>query len=71
LILHELQCSWKQIVLRDLYSWRTPALAEGQPNPVVLKVVDIDRHGSIAPSKRSINSHGVEWGSLNGKGVDE
>jgi len=31
---------------------------------VVLKVVDIDSQGSI-------NSHGVEWGSLNGQGVNE
>jgi len=35
--------------------------------PVVLKVVDIDPQGSIGPSKGSINSHGVEWGSLNGQ----
>jgi len=35
---------------------------------VVLKVVDIDPQGSIGPSKGSINSHGVEWGSLNGQG---
>jgi len=34
--------------------------------PVVLKVVDIDPQGSIGPCKGSINSHGVEWGSLNG-----
>jgi len=34
--------------------------------PVVLKVVDIDPQGSIRQSKGSINSHGVEWGSLNG-----
>ena len=38
---------------------------------VVLKVVDIDPHGSIGPSKRSINSQGVEWGSMNGQGVNE
>jgi len=36
--------------------------------PVVLEVVDIDPQGSIGPSKGSINSHGVEWGSLNGQG---
>jgi len=30
-----------------------------------LKVVDIDPQGSIGPSNGSINSHGVEWGSLN------
>ena len=40
-------------------------------NPVVLRVVDIDPQGSIGPSKGSINSHGVEWGSLNGQGVNE
>jgi len=39
--------------------------------PVVLKVVDIDPQGSIGPSKGSINSHGVDWGSLNGQGVNE
>ena len=39
--------------------------------PVVLKVVDIDPQGSVGPSKGSINSHGVEWGSLNGQGVNE
>jgi len=33
---------------------------------MVVKVVDIDAQGSIGPSKGSINSHGVEWGSLNG-----
>jgi len=33
--------------------------------PVVLKVVDIDPQGSIGPS------NGVEWGSLNGQGVNE
>jgi len=38
---------------------------------VVLKVVDIDPQGSIGPPKGSINSHGVEWGSLNGQGVNE
>jgi len=35
---------------------------------VVLKVVDIEPQGSIGPSKGLINSHGVEWGSLNGQG---
>jgi len=35
---------------------------------VVLKVVDMDPQGSIGQSKRSVNSHGVEWGSLNGQG---
>jgi len=39
--------------------------------PMVLKVVDIDPQGSVGPSKGSINSHGVEWGSLNGLGVNE
>jgi len=38
---------------------------------VVLKVVDIDPQGSIGRSKGSINSHGVEWGSLNGQDVSE
>jgi len=38
---------------------------------VFLKVVDIDPQGSIGPSKGPINSHGVEWGSLNGQGVNE
>jgi len=38
---------------------------------VVLKVIDIEPQGSIAPSKGSIKSHGVEWGSLNGQGVNE
>jgi len=33
-------------------------------NSVVLKVVDIDPQGSIGPSTGSINSHGVEWGSV-------
>ena len=33
---------------------------------MVLKVVDIDPQGSIGPSKGLINSHGAEWGSLNG-----
>jgi len=33
------------------------------PKTVVLKVVDIDPQGSIGPSKGSINSHVVEWGS--------
>jgi len=37
--------------------------------PVVLKVVD--PQGSIGPSKGSINSEGVRWGSLNGQGVNE
>jgi len=37
-----------------------------QDRPVVLKVVDIYPQGSIGPSKESINSHKVEWGSLNG-----
>jgi len=32
---------------------------------VVLKVVDIDPKGSVGPSKGSINTHGVEWGSIN------
>jgi len=36
---------------------------------VVLKVIDIDPQGSNGPSKRSINSHGVEWRSLNGPQV--
>jgi len=27
--------------------------------------------GSIGPSKGLINSHGVEWRSLNGQGVNE
>jgi len=39
--------------------------------PMVLKVGDIDPQGSVGPSKESINSHGVEWGSLNGQGVNE
>ena len=34
--------------------------------PVVLEVVDFDPQGSIGPSKRSINSPRLEWGSLNG-----
>jgi len=38
---------------------------------VVLKVADIDPQGSIRPSKGLINSHGVEWGSLHGQGVNE
>ena len=46
----------------------TPALCY---RPVVLKLVDIDPQGLIGPSKRSINSHGVEWGSVNGQGVNE
>jgi len=33
---------------------------------MVFKVVDIDPQGSIGPYKGSINSYGVEWGSLNG-----
>jgi len=40
-------------------------------NAVVLKVVDIDPQGSIGPSKGLIDSHGVEWRSLNGQGVNE
>jgi len=40
----------------------------GNARPVVHKVVDIDPQGSIGPSKASINSQGVEWGSLNGQG---
>jgi len=40
-------------------------------SPVVLKVVDIDSQGSIGPSKGSVNSRGVEWGSLNGQEVNE
>jgi len=35
--------------------------------PVALKVFDIDPQGSIGPSKVSINSQRVEWGSLNGQ----
>jgi len=42
-----------------------------QSKPVVVKVVDIHPQGSVGPSKGSINSHGVEWGSLNGQGVNE
>jgi len=38
---------------------------------VVLKVGDIDLEGSTGPPKGLINSHGVEWGSLNGQGVNE
>jgi len=38
---------------------------------VVLKVVDIEPQGSIGLSKGSINSHGIEWGSPNGQGVNE
>jgi len=38
---------------------------------VVLKVVDIDPQASTGPAKGLINSHGVEWGSLNGQGVNE
>jgi len=37
----------------------------------VLKVVDIDPQGSTGPSKGSINRKGIEWGSLNGQGVNE
>jgi len=47
----------------------SPILHDTAPSlftPVVLKVVDIEPQGSIGPSKGSINSHGVEWGSLNG-----
>ena len=43
----------------------------GLSKPVVLKVVDIDPHGSIGQSKGLINSHGIEWGSLNGQGANE
>jgi len=39
--------------------------------PVVLIVVDIDPQGSIGLSKGSINSQGVEWGSMNGEGFNE
>jgi len=42
-----------------------------QSRAVVHKVVDIDPHVSTGPSKGSINNHGVEWGSLNGQGVNE
>jgi len=38
---------------------------------VVLKVLDIDPQGSIGPPKGSINSQGVEWGSLSGQGGNE
>jgi len=38
---------------------------------VVLKVVNIDLQGSIGPYKGSINSKGVEWGPMNGQGVNE
>jgi len=31
-------------------------------------MVDIDSHGSIGQSNGSVNSHRVEWGSLNGQG---
>jgi len=41
------------------------ALIHGYFKEVVLKVVDIDPQGSNGQSKGSINSHGVEWGSLN------
>ena len=39
--------------------------------PVVLKVVDIGPKGSIGPSKGTINSHGLEWRSMNGQGFNE
>jgi len=39
--------------------------------PVVLTVVDIDPQRSVGPSKGSISSHVIEWGSLNGQGVNE
>jgi len=42
-----------------------------QSQAVILKVVDIDPQGSNGPSKRSVNSQGVEWGALNGQGVNE
>jgi len=45
-----------------------PFLTVARPKPVVLKVVDIDFQGSIGPSNGSINSHRVEWESLNGQG---
>ena len=35
---------------------------------VVFKVVDIDPQGSVGPSERSINSHGVEWGHRMARG---
>jgi len=35
---------------------------------VVLKVADVDSHGSTGPFKGSINSHGVEWGHCMAKG---
>jgi len=38
---------------------------------VVFKMVDINPQGSIGPSKGLINSHEVEWGSLNDQGVNE
>jgi len=44
---------------------------EGSARPVILKVVDIDPQGSIGPSKGLMNNLGVEWGSLNGQGVNE
>jgi len=37
---------------------------------VVLKVVDIEPQGSIGPSKGLMKSHRVEWGSMNGQGVN-
>jgi len=45
---------------------RGPRVADPWSIAVVRKVVDIDPKGSIGPSKGSINSHGVEWVSLNG-----
>ena len=41
---------------------RTSGVLTHSAKAVVLKVVNIDPHGSIGPSKGSINSHGVEWG---------
>jgi len=38
---------------------------------VVLKVVEIDPQRSVEPSKGLISGHRVEWGSLNGQGVNE
>ena len=35
---------------------------------VAHQVVDIDPQGSNEPSKGSVNSHGIEWGSPNGQG---
>ena len=48
-----------------------PELTQKDTKTVVLKVVDIDPQGSIGPSEGSINSNGVEWGSMNGQGVNE